>query len=456
MDFQSKEKNQFPRLIKEIRTRRKLTQKAFAKLLSPPVTQQTVTQWERDETVPGNKYWPQIATLAEMDLGEFYEYIEKGPTSKPSSPLEEVLQKIKTLDPKELEVVTRATAEQWVSLGEVSYTANKQHLALLKRGADVWNRWREENPAIQPILSRIDLSLEGCTDMSNYNLEQANLQGVSGSEIQFCRAKLSRADLSGAVLRLANFENATMIGTKLLNAELTEAHFHSAHLQGADLSQANLERATLIGTHLMQTNLSGANLTQADLRYSVMSATNLEKAILKNCLIYGTAVWNVKLDGAKQSEIDTSPRTPTQIEEGIFCNSLKLAQTIDSISDDPKLYKELKQRFKDEEQALEYAQYLVENYGEDQSNDSRTYTAPGKNYHILSSGGDLVVTAPDSPRSLIQRDRNGKIRSNLRKGDVDNLKALIEFEAKPEASSPPKSKKRKSTPGAQARRSTNE
>jgi uncharacterized protein YjbI with pentapeptide repeats len=119
------------------------------------------------------------------------------------------------------------------------------------------------NPAIKPVLSGIDLNSEGCIDLSDYNLEKADLQGVSGNEIKFSRAKLNWADLSGAVLRLANFENATMIGTKLLNTELTEAHFHSAHLQGADLSQANLERATLIATHLMQTNLSGANLNSS-------------------------------------------------------------------------------------------------------------------------------------------------------------------------------------------------
>ena len=454
MDLESKEKNKFPRLIKEIRSRRKLTQIALGKLLSPPVTQQSVTQWEHNKYVPDRKYWPQLAELAEMDLGEFYEYIENGLTSKPSSPLEEILDKIKSLDPKELEVVTQATAERWVSLGEVGYTTNRQHLALLKRGADVWNRWREENPAIQPVLSGIDLSLEGCIDLSDYNLDKADLQGVSGNEIKFCRAKLNWADLSGAVLRLANFENATMIGTKLLNAELTEAHFHSAHLQGADLSQANLERATLIGTHLMQTNLSGANLTQADLRCSVMSETNLEKAILKNCSVYGAAVWRVRLDRAKQSELDTSPRTPTQIEEGIFCDSLELAQILDSISTKPQLYEKLKQRFQDEEQALEYAEYLVENYGEDQSNDSRTYTAPEERYRILSSGGDLVVAAPDSPRSLIQRDRNGKISSNLRKGDVNNLKALIEFEAKAKASSQAKLKEQKLTPGDRARQSS--
>jgi len=446
MDLQSKEKNKFPRLIKEIRSRRKLTQIAFGKLLSPPVTQQSVTQWEHNKYVPDRKYWPQLAELAEMDLGEFYEYIEKGLTSKPSTPLEEILDRIKSLDPKELEVVTQATASRWVSLGEVGYTTNRQHLALLKRGADAWNRWREENPAIKPVLSGIDLNLEGCIDLSDYNLEKADLQGVSGNEIKFSRAKLNWADLSGAVLRLANFENATMIGTKLLNTELTEAHFHSAHLQGADLSQANLERATLIATHLMQTNLSGANLTQADLRYSVMSETNLEKAILKNCLVYGTAVWRVRLDQAKESELDTSPRTPTQLEEGIFSDSLELAHILDSISTKPQLYEKLKQRIKDEEQAIEYAKSLVENYGADQFNGSRIYIAPEGNYHILSSLGDLVVTATDSSCSLLSRDRNGKIRSNLRPGDVDNLKALFEFKTRPKASSQSEPKKRNSRP----------
>ena len=32
--------------------------------------------------------------------------------------------------------------------------ANEQHLGILKQGVDVWNRWREENPAIIPDLER--------------------------------------------------------------------------------------------------------------------------------------------------------------------------------------------------------------------------------------------------------------------------------------------------------------
>src|SRR6267142_4814492 len=32
--------------------------------------------------------------------------------------------------------------------------ANEEHLAVLKQGTTVWNRWREENPAIEPVLYR--------------------------------------------------------------------------------------------------------------------------------------------------------------------------------------------------------------------------------------------------------------------------------------------------------------
>ena len=94
-----------------------------------------------------------------------------------------------------------------------------------------------------------------------------------------------------------------------------------------------------------------------------MSETNLSNAILNNCSVYGAAVWRVLLDKAQQSELDTSPKTPTQIEAGIFCDSLELAQILDSISTNPPLRSKLQQRFQDEQQAIEYAICLVEHYG---------------------------------------------------------------------------------------------
>jgi len=37
--------------------------------------------------------------------------------------------------------------------------ANPEHLEILKQGVEVWNRWREENPQVQPELR--DVNLQG-------------------------------------------------------------------------------------------------------------------------------------------------------------------------------------------------------------------------------------------------------------------------------------------------------
>ena len=35
--------------------------------------------------------------------------------------------------------------------------ANSDHLAILKKGVEVWNEWREENPLIRPDLVGADI-----------------------------------------------------------------------------------------------------------------------------------------------------------------------------------------------------------------------------------------------------------------------------------------------------------
>jgi hypothetical protein len=62
--------------------------------------------------------------------------------------------------------------------------ANPEHLVMLKRGVEVWNRWRRVH--VHP---EVDLS---GADLSEADLNRADLGG----------ANLSRANLSGASLRL--------------------------------------------------------------------------------------------------------------------------------------------------------------------------------------------------------------------------------------------------------------
>ena len=73
-----------------------------------------------------------------------------------------------------------------------------------------------------------------------------------------CVIDLSEANLEGADLR-----RATLYGAYLRRADLSGANLYGADLYGADLRKANLYGADLIGADLSEAYLPGANLTWA-------------------------------------------------------------------------------------------------------------------------------------------------------------------------------------------------
>ena len=132
--------------------------------------------------------------------------------------------------------------------------ANDEHVAMLRKGVDAWNAWRDENPNVFPDLSRENLT--------NAHLPRANLFGATLIE-----ANLTGADLSRARLIFAN-----LIGAKLPGANLS-----GADLILTNLSDANLTDAILIGTILFRAKLTDANLTEARLHRTVFASTVLTK-----------------------------------------------------------------------------------------------------------------------------------------------------------------------------------
>ncbi|MGA2140188.1 MAG: toll/interleukin-1 receptor domain-containing protein [Verrucomicrobiia bacterium] len=157
--------------------------------------------------------------------------------------------------------------------------ANPKHLKLLKRGAEVWNEWRERNHDIWPDLSDADLI---CTNLSGANLYRADLQN----------ADLENANLSDAGLRSAELK-----GANLSAANLTDANLCGADLSAANLSYADLTAATLFGAYLCGANLSGADLAGTDLSFAELSRTDLSQAIM-----WHTSLGNVDLSGVKGLE----------------------------------------------------------------------------------------------------------------------------------------------------------
>ena len=149
--------------------------------------------------------------------------------------------------------------------------ANPEHLEILKQGVKVWNQWREENPGVQPDLSKADLTKE--------SFMRSNPRVASLTKLEVLR------------------EIAT--GDHLRGANLSGANLGGANLTGADLRDVNL-----IGSYLNSANLSGANLTRADLGKVQLVGSNLLRATFreahfKDTVLYGTLFIDANLTGAQ-------------------------------------------------------------------------------------------------------------------------------------------------------------
>ncbi len=75
--------------------------------------------------------------------------------------------------------------------------ANPEHLTILNQGVEEWNRWREENPMVQP------------------NLRSAKLVGKNLQDVILDYADLSGANLTGVYMPGASLRKAILVESRL-------------------------------------------------------------------------------------------------------------------------------------------------------------------------------------------------------------------------------------------------
>ncbi|GIW48432.1 MAG: hypothetical protein KatS3mg078_2309 [Deltaproteobacteria bacterium] len=271
--------------------------------------------------------------------------------------------------------------------------AKREHVEILTKGVDTWNKWRESNPEEKPDLIGANLSWTNLinANLREANLQRANLRGANLSLADLSKSNLSNTDLNSAKLNKTNLSeadlswadltygmvnDANLVNACLRGTNFTEADLRAADLRGADLSWANLNMANLGKANLSRANLKGANLTGANLNwanlnkadlswadlswtqlngttliearligtfftYAHMVNTNLERAFLENCSIYGASTWGLNLNGATQSGyIVTPPGEPAVVVDDfeigqliyLLLKSEKLGSFIESIA----------------------------------------------------------------------------------------------------------------------------
>ena len=153
--------------------------------------------------------------------------------------------------------------------------ANPEHLAILKKGVAVWNKWREENPEVKPDIRQSELgrSRLGGANLSGADLSEANLNGSYLIQADLSRADLRKTSLGGATLSEANLRGVNFSGAYLSLSNLYSADLHEANLSEAILYRSKLNEATLNGANLYRTNFNEVILDGADFRNTQLQST---------------------------------------------------------------------------------------------------------------------------------------------------------------------------------------
>jgi len=163
-------------------------------------------------------------------------------------------------------IKVRAYCQRYINQSEAFRkrdAARDEHLKILKKGVEVWNKWRQqENPTVRPLFYGCDLREKAI--------------GIKLDGVNFANAVLINAKLQGQSLRKANFHEANLGGAELQGADLTEANFCRTDLYETKMQYATLFKANLQGTQLAKTNFSGAKLIE--------------------CKVYGISAWDLKLN----------------------------------------------------------------------------------------------------------------------------------------------------------------
>ena len=212
--------------------------------------------------------------------------------------------------------------------GPIQAAQLPEHLSILMKGVEVWNRWRNENPG------------EKFPDLIEASLKGARFPGINLSCAVLASGDLSKADLSGSNLRKAELELANLMGANLAGADMSGASMHGVDLSFADLTGADLRGAEMNSVDLTRTVLCNAKLEGADISETRMHETQLEGARLTGCRIYGVSTWDVQGTPVDQSDLILSKglmQAGQANEALVTIDDIEIAQFIYLILNNSKL-----------------------------------------------------------------------------------------------------------------------
>ena len=168
--------------------------------------------------------------------------------------------------------------------------ANPEHLKILSRGVDEWNRWRAENPGVEPDLREVHLNAE--------ILVGINFSNTFLLEATIINSEAALADFTGAFLKEVNFNETNLEEASLRSAALTWTIFSHAQLAEADFTGAHLGWTTFGDNDLSEVKglddaiHIGPSIVGVETIYR--SKGNIPEAFLRGCGVPDELIVNAR------------------------------------------------------------------------------------------------------------------------------------------------------------------
>jgi len=149
--------------------------------------------------------------------------------------------------------------------------------------------------------------------LKNQDLSYANLEGADLKEADFENATLIHANLKGAHLEEGNLKNANLAEAVLHDAHLEESVFQNSRMEKVRLQKAHLYRADLKNVDLLGALLQGAELRYVDLEDARLEEADLRMADLTGAKLRGANLLRANLKGAVLRDVDLRRANLSQI-----------------------------------------------------------------------------------------------------------------------------------------------
>lgn len=188
---------------------------------------------------------------------------------------------------------------------------------VIATGADFTNTYLEYSVLAGADLTRATLSsvpmnyvvMSSSTILTGANLRSATMNYASLIGVNFASANVSSAYIQNATLTGANFADATMQGTRLggsslrgvtFNAktDLSGANLDNVNLDGLDMSGIAMNGASASGSSFVGTNLTGAFLRTTNFSNSDFTNANLTRTNFSTDYYWQNSMTNVIMSGA--------------------------------------------------------------------------------------------------------------------------------------------------------------